>query len=141
MVTIAIHLFIDAWPSGWMKTIVDCERNPKPAFFAYQDALTPLMINIRSDRKTYFSNETVKTELFICNDTHITSDGHKIRLELIKKDGSVALYGEYEAKFGENSSFMQGDITFRAPETESREIYTLRAILLDKERNVLKAER
>ena len=137
MVTIAIHLFIDAWPSGWMKTIVDCERNPKPAFFTYQDALTPLMINIRSDRKTYFSNKTVKTELFICNDTHITADGHQIRLELLRQDGSVALYGEYEAKFGENSSFMQGDITFRAPETESREVYTLRAILLDKERNVI----
>lgn len=132
MVTIAIHLFIDAWPSGWMKTIVDCERNPKPAYFAYQDALTPLMINIRSDRKTYFSNETVKTELFICNDTHIISNGHKMRLELIKQDGTLALCGEYDAKFGENSSFMQGEITFTAPYTDSREAYTLRAVLLDK---------
>ena len=38
MISIAILLFIDAWPSGWMKTIVDCEREPKPAFFAYRDA-------------------------------------------------------------------------------------------------------
>ena len=137
MVTIAIHLFIDAWPSGWMKTIVDCERNPKPAYFAYQDALTPLMINIRSDRKTYFANETVKTELFICNDTQIMSDGHKMRLELIKQDGTLALCGEYDAKFGENSSFLQGEITFTAPQTDSREAYTLRAILLDKNGNVI----
>lgn len=137
MVTIAIHLFIDAWPSGWMKTIVDCERNPKPAYFAYQDALTPLMINIRADRKTYFSNETVKTELFICNDTHITSDGHKMRLELIKKDGALALCGEYDAKFSENSSFMQGEITFTAPHTDSREAYVLRAILLGKNGEVI----
>ena len=132
MVTIAIHLFIDAWPSGWMKTIVDCERNPKPAFFAYMDALTPLMINIRSDRKTYFSGEPVRTELFICNDTHISADGHRIRLELLKKDGSLTLSGEYDAAFGENSAFMQGEITFTAPRTESREAYILRAILLDK---------
>ena len=137
MVTIAIHLFIDAWPSGWMKTIVDCERNPKPAYFAYMDALTPLMINIRSDRKTYFSGETVKTELFVCNDTHIISDGHKIRLELLKKDGSLALCGEYGATFGENSSFMQGEITFVAPHTDSREAYTLRAILVDKNGTVI----
>ena len=40
MNSIAIHLFIDAWPSGWMKTIVDCERRPKPSFFAYREALT-----------------------------------------------------------------------------------------------------
>ena len=137
MATIAIHLFIDAWPSGWMKTIVDCERNPKPAFFAYQDALTPLMINIRSDRKTYFSDETVKTELFICNDTHITANGHKIRIELLKQDGSLALFGECIAQFGENSSFMQGEITFTAPKTDTREVYTLRAILIDQSGNVI----
>ena len=137
MVTFAIHLFIDAWPSGWMKTIVDCERNPKPAFFTYKDALTPLMINIRADRKTYFSGETVQTELFICNDTHETADGHKLRLELLETDGTLALSGDYDAVFGENSSFMQGDITFTAPETDSRESYVLRAILLDKNGTVL----
>ena len=137
MITFALHLFIDAWPSGWMKTVVDCERNPKPAFFVYQDALTPLMINVRSDRKTYFSGETVSTELFICNDTHTGSDGHKIRLELLKDDGTLALFGEYEANFGENSSFMQGDITFEAPGTDTRETYILRAILLDKNNTVL----
>ncbi|MBP3360909.1 MAG: hypothetical protein J6N52_08660 [Clostridia bacterium] len=32
MISNAIHLFIDAWPSGWMKTIMDCRRNPKPAY-------------------------------------------------------------------------------------------------------------
>ena len=33
MISSVIHLFIDAWPSGWMKTIMDCERNPKKAYF------------------------------------------------------------------------------------------------------------
>ena len=137
MITFALHLFIDAWPSGWMKTVVDCERNPKPAFFTYKDALTPLMINIRSDRKTYFAGETVSTELFICNDTHEVADGHKMRIELLRRDGTAALYGEYDAVFTENSSFMQGDITFTAPETDSREEYVLCAILLDKNGKVL----
>jgi len=137
MVTIAIHLFIDAWPSGWMKTIVDCERNPKPAFFAYRDALTPLMVNLRSDRKTYFSGEIVKTDLFICNDTHITANGHKIRLELLRENGTVALCGEHSADFGENSAFLQGEITFTAPQTDDRQAYILRAILLDPKGNVL----
>ena len=31
MNTFAIHLFIDAFPAGWMKTIMDVERHPKPA--------------------------------------------------------------------------------------------------------------
>ena len=33
MISFAIHLFIDAFPSGWMKAIMDCRRMPKPAFF------------------------------------------------------------------------------------------------------------
>ncbi len=137
MITFALHLFIDAWPSGWMKTVVDCERNPKPAFFTYRDALTPLMVSIRNDRKTYFAGEEIGIELFICNDTHIVSDGHKLVMELLDKNGQVVLSGKYDANFGENSSFMQGDIVFTAPETDDRDAYTLRAILTDASGKVL----
>ncbi len=129
MITFALHLFIDAWPSGWMKTVVDCERNPKPAFFTYRDALTPLMVSIRNDKKTYFAGEEARIELFVCNDTHTVSDGHKLVMELIDEDGEVVLSGKYDAAFGENSSFMQGDIAFHAPYTKDRAGYTLRVIL------------
>ena len=27
-----------------MKAIMDCERQPKPAYFAYREALTPLAV-------------------------------------------------------------------------------------------------
>ncbi len=137
MITFAIHLFIDAWPSGWMKTLVDCERFPKPAYFAYRDALTPLMVSIRNDRKTAFAGEELSVELFVCNDTHTISDGHRLVIELQNGRGEVVMGGEYDAKFGENSSFMQGDIRFTAPESEERETYTLRAILTDAQGRVL----
>lgn len=137
MVTFAIHLFIDAWPSGWMKTIVDCERNPKPAFFTYRDALTPLMINIRNDRKTFFSDEQAAMELFICNDTHTVCDGHQIICELLSNEGTVICKQQVTAHFGEDSSFMQGDITFTTPTVTQRTAYTLRAILADKTRKIL----
>ncbi len=50
MNSFAVHLFIDAWPAGWMKTILDTERTPKPAFFAYRDALAPILVSLRTDR-------------------------------------------------------------------------------------------
>ena len=53
MVSFAIHLFIDAWPAGWMKTIMDVDRQPKKAFFVYRNALEPLMANLRTDRYDY----------------------------------------------------------------------------------------
>lgn len=68
MHSFAIHLFIDAFPSGWMKAIMDVERRPKPAYFTYRDALTPVMTNLRCDRTAYFSGEEIQIEPWICND-------------------------------------------------------------------------
>ncbi len=137
MASFAIHLFIDAWPAGWMKTIVDCERLPKPAFYAYRDALTPLMLSIRSDRKAVFAGEEFSTELFVCNDTDIVSDAHKIIAELISESGKAVAKAAFEADFGANSSFMQGELRFIAPEISERESFTLRATLLDKNGTVV----
>lgn len=131
MTSFAIHLFIDAWPSGWMKTIVDCERNPKPAFYAYMDELTPLAVSLRTDRKTFFSGEKAEIEIFICNDTHKSSDGHTIDIELIRPDGTLAKKSTVPALFGENDVFLQGKATFDAPTVEEREKYVLRAALRD----------
>lgn len=137
MVTFAIHLFIDAWPSGWMKTIVDCERNPKPAFYVYRDALTPLMVSLRTDRKTFFSGERAEIEAWICNDTHEISAGHTLLFELIDSAGNLVKSGRYPAAFSENSSFIQGKIAFDVPDVNGREKYTLRAILLSENGNVI----
>ena len=137
MATIAIHLFIDAWPSGWMKTIVDCERNPKPAFFAYREALTPLMVNLRADRFSYFAGEKAECELFVCNDTQKKADGHNILCELISSEGELLAKAEAPADFAENSAFMQGKLAFTLPETAERTHATLRAVLTDKTGAVL----
>ncbi len=65
----AIHLLIDAWPSGWMKTLLDCERTPKRAFFAYQEALIPLKVNLYTGQRQVYEDETVPVEVWIFNDT------------------------------------------------------------------------
>ena len=132
MASIAIHLFIDAWPAGWMKTIVDCERTPKPAFFAYRDALSPLMVSLRADRFTYFAGEKGECELFVCNDTMARADGHKIICELISAGGTLVSKTELTADFAENGAFMQGKLTFDLPATAERTSITLRAVLADK---------
>ena len=63
MNSFAIHLFIDALPAGWMKTIMDCgSRQPKPAYFAYREALTPLMVTLRADRIAWHFSRREPTE-------------------------------------------------------------------------------
>ncbi len=65
----AIHLLIDCWPCGWTKVLVDVDRMPKPAYYAYKEALIPLRISLRRDRYVVYSGEKIKTDLFILNDT------------------------------------------------------------------------
>ena len=82
LISSALHLFIDAWPSGWMKTIMDCDRNPKPALFAYRDAIAPIKVSLRTDRFRYLAGEEIAIEAFLCNDTNTEGEGYHICFEL-----------------------------------------------------------
>lgn len=130
MVTFAIHLFIDAFPSGWMKTIMDCERRPKPAYFEYRNALAPILLSLRTDRFAYSAGEELKAESWLCNDTH-REGSYTVRYELFKggvpvaeKDSSVTVR--------EMGVDYTGTVTFPLEsDGEERTEYTLRAFLRD----------
>ena len=123
MISFAIHLFIDAWPSGWMKTIMDCERNPKPAYFAYRNALEPVLVSLRTDRFAYFDGESLAVEAFVANDT--------------AKAGNYTLVYECDGKRAEEKfTLSANDVTYVSNPTltlcaTERRRVTLKAILLD----------
>jgi hypothetical protein len=128
MVSFAIHLFIDAWPAGWMKTIMDCLRQPKPAYFAYRDALTPLMANIRADRTACFAGEPMQFELWVCNDTHEVPKHAQLRYQF-EVDGKVVFAQQTRAQVKPCRSEFQGLLKLRAPDVASRTTATLRLAL------------
>ncbi len=64
----AVHLLIDAWPSGWMKALVDHRRMPKRGYFALQESLIPLKLNLYTSRKTVYENETAYIDVWLLND-------------------------------------------------------------------------
>ena len=130
MVSFAIHLFIDAFPSGWMKTIMDCERRPKPAYFAYRDALTPLMVNIRTDRWAFTADETMPFEFWVCNDTALPNRKLTLRWQ-IEQNGRVIFAQKTGASVQAMRSVFQGYFAPRAPHVETRTQFTLRLALAD----------
>jgi hypothetical protein len=136
MVSFAIHLFIDAWPAGWMKTIMDCLRQPKPAFFAYRDALTPLMANIRADRTAYFAGEPMQFEFWICNDTHDCPKGARLRYQF-ELDGRVAFAQQTRAQVKPCQSCFQGFLKRRAPVVTARTTAILRLALVRRDGSVI----
>ncbi len=136
MNTFAWHLFIDAWPAGWMKTLVDVDRRPKQAFFAYRDALSPLLVSLRTDRWRYWSGETVEMEAWVCNDTHWAPPGATLRYQL-EIDGKTVASGMDVAEAPDCSSASLGLVRFALPETDKRRNGTVRAVLLDEVGHVL----
>ncbi len=132
MNTFAIHLFIDAFPSGWMKTIMDVERRPKPAYFAYRNALEPILVSLRTDRFTYFAQETAHVECYICNDTNQYLPQSWLQYYAVC-DGKVLISGRHPAKVSACTSQFQGYISIPMPSVSKngRKTVTVVAGLFD----------
>ena len=126
----ALHLFIDAFPSGWMKTIMDCERRPKLAFHAYRDACAPLMISLRCDRDRFFAGENIPFEIWVCNDTHELHEGARLTWRL-RQGGRILEGGSVPAVIAPMESAFQGIASFHAPEVNDSEPLVVEAALLD----------
>ncbi len=134
MVSFAVHLFIDAWPAGWMKAIMDVDRQPKKAYFAYRNALEPLMVSIRSDRNQFFVSEEAAFEAWISNDMNNAPAGYKLKYQ-IEKDDKVVMANEVPATIPVNSAQFQGFLKFKTPAVKSRTAYILRIALVDENGN------
>jgi hypothetical protein len=78
VVSTAVHLLIDAWPAGWMKTLMGVDRVPKPAYFAFQKSLEPVRVNLRCDRWKAYAGETLAVEAWVLNDTARDLRGYRI---------------------------------------------------------------
>ncbi|MCK9479107.1 MAG: beta galactosidase jelly roll domain-containing protein [Firmicutes bacterium] len=136
MGTFAVHLFIDAFPSGWMKTIMDVERRAKPAYFTYRNALEPLMISLRSDNYKMFAGKTQNIEVWICNDFTEVPENATLEYKLTTGD-KLAGSGCVKADIPVCSSKFQGSIPVHIPDTGQREKVIVDAALVGSDRKVL----
>lgn len=132
----SIHLLIDAWPAGWLKSIMDTDRKAKPAYFAYKDALSPVAVNLRPDTFYGFSGEKGKVAVFICNDTSEKLTGHKLCYQILS--GEKVLYtGHSAAIVPASEPQFQGYLEFAFPEVKDRTKITVQVALIDEESGAL----
>lgn len=140
IVSTAIHLLIDAWPAGWMKTLVGCDRIPKPAYFTYQACLEPLRVNLRGDRWRAYAGETVEVETWLLNDT--AADRKNLRIiATVRDDQQVYASFETEGEVAAVSSAYAGTVQFIVPDVKGRKALYVDACLQDEEGRVLNQER
>ena len=130
MNTFAVHLFIDAWPAGWMKTIMDVNRVPKRSWFTYRDNLSPLALSLRSDRTGGFSGERIPVEIWIANDLQETHPGATLDYE-ITHDGVCLARGQCPAQLAPCAPLGQGLLEVCLPAVAQRGQVQIGVTLLD----------
>lgn len=136
MNSFAYHLFIDAFPAGWMKTIMDVDRNPKKGFFAYRDALTPLMTDLRSDRFTGYEGEEIPVEAWICNDREEVPQDTMLVYQVVQNE-KVLCAGRMPAKILSCDSKFQGYLSVQLPKTEQRTKVKVQLALVDNKEKII----
>ena len=136
MVSFALHLLIDAFPAGWMKAVVDCERNPKPAYFEYRDALRTLLVDVRADRQGWFGGETFTAEVWICHDAHRVPKDLFLHYTF-SVDAHVLISGRTKATVPTCDSQFQGTLNFLLPSVTARTSGLLRVALVNEDDETL----
>lgn len=140
VVSTAVHLLIDAWPSGWMKALVGADRIPKPAYFTYKDCLAPVRVHLRGDRWKASEGETLEIETWLLNDTPVSYESCRI-VATLRDDNRD--YGNYEiaCRVDPASSQYAGTIRILVPPVHDRTNLYVDACLLDASGKALNAER
>jgi hypothetical protein len=130
MVSTVVHLGIDAWPAGWLKSVVSVDRRPKPAFFAMADAYTPLAVNLRTDRHQVYGGERVNVEAWVMNDDPTAPQGMQL-VWWVEQDGKVLFSQRAAAQVPHSGSRFQGFIDWQAPTVAMRTPVSLNLALVD----------
>ncbi|MFI3212993.1 MAG: glycoside hydrolase family 2 TIM barrel-domain containing protein [Eubacteriales bacterium] len=127
MVTCAVHLFIDAFPSNWMKTIMDYERTPKPAYFTFRNAMKPVLMSLRTRYKKVFGGTTITMQPFVCNDTAEALNSYKVLYQV----DEMGLGGSIDVSVAACDVNNLGNIEITFPEVSERKDFTVRTVLVD----------
>ncbi|MCP5537520.1 MAG: hypothetical protein H7A51_14965 [Akkermansiaceae bacterium] len=132
----ALHLLIDAWPACWMKSVMDCDRQAKPAYFAFRDALTPLSVNLQLEQSYAHGGDTIRLCAWVCNDTTEVPAQATLRFQTVL-DGKVLQTGSAPAKVEASTPTFQGRIVITTPDVSHRQPLTVRLGLFDRNGKLL----
>jgi hypothetical protein len=120
-----------------MKTIVDCERRPKKGFFAFRDALAPVLPSLRAPRRFWWDDETFEAELWASNDLPEAQSGLTLHAELRQGDAVLATLKETLPELPACEALGVGKLRFPLPGVEDRSAYSICIQIVDAEQNLL----
>ena len=129
MVSYAYHLFVDAYPDGWLKAMVDFEGTPKKAFWEYRSASAPILVDLRCDRFKGSSGDTVQVEVWGCNDPDEALTGAELHYQAFL-DGKLLFSGKQPVALEACDSRCLGCLPIKLPQVADRSPLEVQAALL-----------
>lgn len=129
MVSFAYHLFIDAYPDGWMKAMVDVDRTPKKAFWEYRSACAPILMDLRYDRFKVFGKETINIETWVCNDPDETLKNAKMHYQVFLEE-KLLLSGTKDLNVPACDVEFQGYLPIELPQVDTRTELSVQAAII-----------
>jgi len=136
MISYAYHLFIDAYPDGWMKAMVDVDRTPKKAFWEYRESAAPLMTDLRTDRFRVWEGENIEIEALVCNDYDELFAGRDLCYKVYFGD-KLTQSGKMKIDIEASDVTFAGFIPVKVPETDVRTALRIQLALLDDNKEVI----
>ena len=131
-----VHHLIDAWPAGWMKSLVDFDRNPKKAYFKLKESLEPVIIDIRTDKLHYFAGDSLKLEFWINSDIEASFERGDITYEVSNK-GKVIFKQRTTTKMPSFSSKFIGNFMYKTEVSNKRSVLKVRIGLKDNKKKLI----
>lgn len=134
MISYAYHLFVDAYPNGWMKAMVDYERTPKKAFWEFRESAAPIMVDLRTDRFKVWSGDNVKLEARVCNDIDEEIKNSNLCYQVYMGDKLIQAAKKTLDVAASDVTFA-GYISIDVPKTEERKELKVQLALIDENGN------
>ena len=138
IVSTAVHLLIDAWPSGWMKTLVDHRRVPKPAYFELKKSYIPIRVHLRTDKFRVYTSDPDEIEVWVLNDTPDELLNYNITATVRQNDEVKCSY-EITKNIRASSAYCAGILAFDAPKNAGLMYIDVR--LADNDDRIINTER
>ena len=130
MISYAYHLFVDAYPDGWMKAMVDVEGTPKKAFWEYRESAAPIMVDLRTDRFRVWENEKINLEVRVCNDKDEEIKGVKLHYQ-VYLGGKLISAAKQDAVIPASDVKFMGYLPIEIPSVNERTELKAQVALID----------
>ncbi|MCK4797493.1 MAG: discoidin domain-containing protein [Spirochaetes bacterium] len=131
-------MFVECWPSiTW--AVIDYYRDPKPAYYALKEAMSPILLSIKWEKRFFSQGDIMQASIWCINDYFYQIKDCMLTYEIINvKTGEIYQKKEIKLDLEEDSSKKVIECSFNIPSNaKQKDAFKLSAELKDSNGKIL----